>query len=506
MKRTSTDKDWLESGKLTIDADGISIALGSDSTKADKDYVEKKIEAATWTKRQLVNTENLNDIVEPGLYTQAYSNDAKPELNYPHPWRGNLEVTKHLNGAIQQIYTSSYTGEQSIREKYAGDWSEWKPLGANLVTETTLRVNAIESRTEGLKVQPGVNLEVGDFLPDSWASTVPIYWVSPDGIKPISPSYVGEGYVGKVGKTAGYTTQTIKKESASNKFSVTCSNGLRHVTYVVQGDDNAGWLDDMQTVDEIWVGAMNNGEPSLDIELHNSSNLEWAFEIDADGTKQFVPWHGTETAVKYQPTQLTDSSGTPINLAGMKVGEKKTVNGIKLRMFLDAFNTSTPDIHYVRIIQVTTISPDGLLQSESVWTALRDFTIGSNYAPMTVVKIPRVDTFTTATGASYSLPKQPPAQTNYQVVDEGRGFTSGLFTGPDDVFVAAAFINPERTWMEGYPNVETSEPLKLEFRNSGQIKLYPTVFKSGEIVPAGTTWRMGGQWRYGQTDFPEQYK
>ena len=490
---------------VKLDADG-DLYIATDSIVKTSDPVNKNyVDRLAWVKRNLGRTENLDQVTETGLYTQAYSNDAKPELGYPTPWRGTLEVNVYPSGTVVQTYRSSWSGEGFVRERYAGTWLDWKDLVANLVQPVESRVESLEDSLSRIQIQPGSTLEVGDFLPDAWAKNSTSFWLSPDGTRAISPSYVGEGYVGKIGKAAGYTTQTVKKESASNKFSVTCSNDTRHVTYIVQGDDNAGWLDDMQTVDEILVGAMVNGEPSLDIELHNSSNLEWAFEIDADGTKQFVPWHGTETALKYQPTQLTDSTGTPINLSGMAVGESKQVNGVKLRMFLDAYNTSTTGVRYARINQVTTIAPDGLLQSESVWSAIRHFTIGSNYGPMTVVKMPHADTFTTATGASYDLPTTPPASTQYQTISEGRDYTSGIFTGTNGVFVATAFISPEHTWLNGYQDVETTEPLKLEYRNSGQVKLYPTVFKPGSTVPAGTTWRMGAQWRYGEADNPQQF-
>lgn len=89
---------------------------------------------------ELGATENLNDIIVPGLYTQSSSSEATGPLNYPgsNALAGLLEVFSNTNNTtpnnmIWQRYTvyatSSYPNFWFQRSYYNGTWGTWVQMG-----------------------------------------------------------------------------------------------------------------------------------------------------------------------------------------------------------------------------------------------------------------------------------------------------------------------------------------------------------------------------------------
>src|SRR5699024_2867542 len=182
----------------------------------------------------------------------------------------------------------------------------------------------------------------------------------------------------------------------------------------------------------------------------------------------------------------------------------ENLNGLRMTQHVRIEHSSDPGVTIAKARQVTTITPDGLLQSETVLTVEKDFIIGSNYAPMTPVDFDVVDQFTTGKGETLVLADTVPSATFYTDVVEGEDFTTEVFTG-DTAFAAVAFLHPRSTWAKDLPTPDSDIPLRVETRSSGMFKLYPTPFSRGTKIHAGTVWRLGAQWRYGETANPEQY-
>jgi hypothetical protein len=89
---------------------------------------------------ELGATENLNDIIVPGLYTQSSNAEASGGLNYPgvNAYAGLLEVFSNTNNStpnnmIWQRYTfyatSSYPNFWFQRAYYNGTWQSWVQMG-----------------------------------------------------------------------------------------------------------------------------------------------------------------------------------------------------------------------------------------------------------------------------------------------------------------------------------------------------------------------------------------
>ena len=470
----------------------------------------------------LGSTDDLDAITAPRRYRCISSGIAgNPALHYPPgAVHGFLDVIEMGTGYRWQLWNDTWNHWQAARRLYAGAWTPWTRLAKAdadaAVARVAARVEALENAaaTEArVAVQPGSMVVYGPDRPDAWAHPgTTVYWHHPTGTEMIPPTYRGDGYVGRLADATGYSQMLVTKAEASGTVDVSCINPTtgRHVTYRVQGawDGAAGGIDAFQRVEETWVGAVTGGVPSPDTLILPRSNIEWAFQIDVGGNRQFVPHHGAVTAVDAGATRgLFRMDGTTIDLSALAVGGTITgLNGVKHRQSVYARHPDSGTTDWVRIDQVLTISPDGMLQSESTWTALRDVVIGSNYAPMTPVQVGLVDRMHVLGGASYPIDTTPPAATRYDTVGEGKNISSALFTGPGSEFVAVAFLDPAATLLRDHPLSETSTPVRIENRSGGGlVKLYPSGFDTAVTVPAGTVWRMGAQWRYGEAENAAQY-
>ena len=76
----------------------------------------------------LGNTEDFNDFTEPGIYTQAISENASTERHYPVRVAGFLEVMANSNGYILQRYTAYNCTGMYIRYRYNDTWNNWKTI------------------------------------------------------------------------------------------------------------------------------------------------------------------------------------------------------------------------------------------------------------------------------------------------------------------------------------------------------------------------------------------
>lgn len=76
----------------------------------------------------LGDTEDLNDITDIGLYTQALNANASTERNYPKAKAGFLEVFVNPEGYVLQRYTAYDNSGIYVRERYNNSWLGWKAL------------------------------------------------------------------------------------------------------------------------------------------------------------------------------------------------------------------------------------------------------------------------------------------------------------------------------------------------------------------------------------------
>lgn len=453
-------------------------------------YVRRRVNGAweawqpiMWQQVPAPANSDLNDLKEIGARTVATT-----VANWPNGLPGTLETLPYAD-RVKQRFTTVDDKVFIRSENSDGTWTAWKETTPTPPPEVPV------------EVQPGAITTVGMSRPDAW--TLPegtdAYWTGPYGARVVNASYKGDGYVAT--HRGGYSTMLVTVAESNKTVDVSCINPAtnRHVTYRLQGADNATWLDDFQLIEEAWVGAVAGGVPSNDTLVKPRSNCEFAFEIDVAGNRVFVPWHGAETAIDTGGLRgLYRMDGSQIDLSGLGVGDTITgLSGVKMRQSVYGRHPDTGAKNWVRIDQVTTISPDGMLQSETCWTALDDVKLGANYAPMTPVDA-RFTKMEVLGGGQYTF-SVPGSGTNNVRITEERDATSVLFTDPNSsMFCATAFLEPSVTLMREQVEPPTL-PMRVEERSSpAQFKLYPYGFPSGTIVPRGTVWRTGAQWRYGE--------
>ena len=467
---------------------------------------------------------HLDTITLPGRSRTISSTIAgNPALGYPEgAVHGTLTVERITTNDppyIIQTWLDSWNFWTARRRLYQGSWSDWTkdPNAAALtaaVSPLDARLTALEDSRPVPSVQGARTMHVtGDYRPDAFMApegTVS-YWTGPSGVERIPWAYRGDGYVGRIGTAAGYSLMQVKKVEASNEVEVSCLNPStgRHITHRVQGPTST--TDDQRRFEEAWVGTYTGTTVSKDLLILPRSNIEWAFQLDVDGNRQFAPYHGSNSAKawQYEPAVITDATGATLDLDSMAVDDVLTgVLGFKVRQRLYLTHPDSGDTRWAAVDEVRTIAPDGMIQSESVITFLRDTTIGNNYGPMTPVAAGTFDQLTVLDGGAYAIPTTPPSSTQYLEIDERHDGVSALFTSTTEpsAFVACAILDPDATYRRGDPMEETgATSLRLELRANGLVKLYPVAFASGSVIPAGTVWRIGAQWRYGETTNPLQY-
>ena len=78
--------------------------------------------------KALGNTEDLNSLTEPGIYTQAANANASTNRHYPKAVAGYLEVMCNPSGYVLQRYTAYDCSGLYIRHRYQGSWGSWKSV------------------------------------------------------------------------------------------------------------------------------------------------------------------------------------------------------------------------------------------------------------------------------------------------------------------------------------------------------------------------------------------
>lgn len=76
----------------------------------------------------LDGTEDLNNLVAGGIYTQATSASASTEKHYPKAIAGFLEVMANPSGYIMQRYTAYNNSAVYVRTRYNNTWYAWKSV------------------------------------------------------------------------------------------------------------------------------------------------------------------------------------------------------------------------------------------------------------------------------------------------------------------------------------------------------------------------------------------
>lgn len=477
----------------------------------------------TWAvapSKRLTSDDDLNDLVEPGRYGATQTSvTSNPDLHYPlGAVHGYLSVVRLLPGTTPYVYqswTDTWVDLTASRRLYNGSWSEWAVTPADTAQQLAAHQQALSdltARVADIEENSTVVDRYAWSRPDAWALSENLTWSRPDGsTEVISPTYKGDGYVGTLGEVTGYSEMVITKAEGSGTIDVSCldpSTG-RHVTYRTQGewDGQTSTMDDFQRFEEAWIGSYDSTEITKDTTIMPRSNIEWAMTLQVDGTNSWVPNHGTPTAFKARPTILTDATGNDLDLSPLQVGDRITgLNGVKLYQSIYGRHPNTGNTNWFRIDQTTTIAPDGMIQSETVWTALRDVTLGANYAPMSPITTGLVDQIHIHNGETYAVDTTAPASTWYLQIPEGRTAESAMFTSDTTgMFAAVSFLEPNVGLLRDHPQRGTSNVLRVESRDAGQLKLYMSGFESGSTIAQGTVWRFGAQWRYGETPDPSQY-
>ena len=149
-------------------------------------------------------------------------------------------------------------------------------------------------------------------------------------------------------------TVTPVSDGALTSWDITyLTGGVPVLRYRLQGawDEESPQADGYQRLEE--VRALE-GAPSHQGEiLMPRSNWEFAFQIDIDGDKQFVPYHGTPTAFAAAPSEVT-LDGASVDPASLAVGAPIAAASFALAQTVFARHPARGDADLVEISTITT--------------------------------------------------------------------------------------------------------------------------------------------------------
>lgn len=125
MKRISTDAEFLDSGKITIDADGLPVEI------IRKEYVDTTAENAKWPKSLIPYNTDLNGWVTPGIHW-ATAHIAGTIINMPTEAAGqafSIEVIPGVNSyRTQELRTyRGLTAENDVLYRWTLNGTDWSP-------------------------------------------------------------------------------------------------------------------------------------------------------------------------------------------------------------------------------------------------------------------------------------------------------------------------------------------------------------------------------------------
>lgn len=266
--------------------------------------------------------------------------------------------------------------------------------------------------------------------------------------------------------------------------------------YRLQGawDGTSPHVDGYQRLEEVRV---LEGAPTLQGQtLMPRSNWEFAFQIDVDGDKQFVPYHGTPTAVAASPSSLAIDEAE-VSPDDLDVGVPVAARSFALEQTVHARHPARGEADLVEITTTTRWTADGKLAVNGVWTALEDVVMGSAYGPMLPFSRDFFDEVGTDTSevlevdsvAEARADGDRPGQT-LEIDGTGAALIRSSGTGWT---AAIRWLRAGQT-LRSTDNEGGDSDVFLQLREDGIAKIYPQVWEQGETVTAGSVWEFGAEW------------
>lgn len=265
------------------------------------------------------------------------------------------------------------------------------------------------------------------------------------------------------------------------------SHGTPILQYRLQGrwDGKAPQVDGYQRMEE---AKALEGAPTLAGEtVIPRSNWEFAFQIDVDGDKQFVPYHGTPTTFA-AADPVVEVDGAQVPPEDFIVGEARNVSSFSLEQTVVARHPARGDTDLAEIATTTTWTREGRGRIDGRFRALEEFTVGNAYGPMLPFSRDIFDRVITDTGDDIAVDDDNSSET----VPIANTTTARIASSDSGWSAAITWDEPERTLRTEGQSGGTD--VFLQLRSDGIGKIYPKVWDSGDVVTPGTEWLFGAEW------------
>lgn len=299
--------------------------------------------------------------------------------------------------------------------------------------------------------------------------------------------------------SAGYDAMVIALvgDGALRSWDITLlSGGSEVLRYRLQGawDGESPQVDGYQRLEEVRALA---GAPSLQGEIiMPRSNWEFAFQIDVDGDKQFVPYHGTPTAFAADPA-VVSVDGQVLDLAAVEIGMATPATSFSLEQTVVARHPARPGEDLARISTTITVEANGRLSLTGSWTALGDLVMGAAYGPMLPFSRDVFDQVGTDVTESLEVDSVAESRRDGEPVEQTipvEGASAALIRSTEHGWSAAIRWVDARRTLRSDDNQDGNSDVFLQLRDDGIAKVYPQVWDQGQDVPGGTTWEFGAEW------------
>lgn len=283
-------------------------------------------------------------------------------------------------------------------------------------------------------------------------------------------------------------TVTRVTDGAINSWDLTMlRGGTPLLRYRMQGrwDGQASQLDGYQRMEE--ARALEGASTLGGEVIIPRSNWEFAFQIVVDGDAQFVPYHGTATAVaKDLPTVRLD--GDPLDPESLTIGEPVSAESFSLAQTIVARHPARGEEDLVEVTTTTTWTSDGRGRIDGTWRALQNVEIGNAYGPMLPFSRDVFDRVITDTGGDVGVEDDDTSET----VSIANTTTARIASSEFGWSAAISWDDPEETLRTVEHGGGTD--VFLQLRDDGIGKIYPQVWDVGDRVEAGATWEFGAEW------------
>lgn len=235
--------------------------------------------------------------------------------------------------------------------------------------------------------------------------------------------------------------------------------------------------------------------------IYSNPDIAIRMRPAAGGTYRYFPHHNEGQATDVKVSTAFYDGTSVIDVDALGIGETLQLkNGFEMVQNYKGRNT-TGGADLVTVWSKQRITRNGVNRCDLSVKVVADIQVGTDtYAIMHVINPSIFDRLVSSWANAYAIDKtsNPDATITNLDVEKNKAISwAAISAASPDLFAAARFNNLTQT-LRSLKSVN-DHPLWVEHRSATVTKLYPSLgYAPDTIVPAGTVWRISGDFFYGR--------